>query len=362
MTTCTFLCDDPVIDTYFYAHLRRAVMNLANVFQEIDFVFTTEALECSLLCLCAVMETQQAYPDKQIQITVLNPVHAKHRTQDVGNRWQFPACALDRIAFPPISIKCDDSLKYKRIDRWMIDHSDYLICYHYTDIHTDNQIHDYARRSKAVLIDLTEQDTAWFIRSCIPHLTLEQQWLKLQREQGVTLRALGEQYHRSYPVMSTRIAELTNKLKRYAVYNVARQGRSDPFSQPAVCGVLLGTDPLSAEELFCFEQAAAFIIGRFPLSRFLVAETCPAEPMASLAKRVNEYSNFHTSELHVLGKSVSLKDILNRSNMILCATGQHGLLPALRRKSYETPRLKVFNISHPLPATVYLGTGEAVRC
>lgn len=360
MTTCTFLCDDPVIDTYFYTRLQQAVLEIAEVHDDINFLFPSETGECMLLCLCAVVEAKMAYPHKRIEITTV--ANKWRQKRSVDEDWYFPDCIVDHLVVSSSLMACENDRKYirlrNRIDRWVIDRSDYVICYHYTDLASDNQLYRYAHLSKAKLIDLVQQDTLRFIQNCIPCLTPAQQQLKQQRDCGATLLELANCYSRSTTTIGLRLNKIAHALTGYAKSRVMERSRIDVVSQPVICSLLLDHTAITDEILYHLKQFVGFILQRCNSALFLVDQAIAvSEPVAILSRLIkrHRYAKMKPAHISVFGRPILWSEILAVSDFVIYNTEQQERLITLHQESIalETqnivPRLKAFNISGPAP-------------
>ena len=91
MPTCSFFCDDRIIDANFYAKLQKAVYTLVETLEETEFLFTNSFQESPFLA--AALEAKQRYPQKK------HPPYAGAAHIGSGTAYadRFPQPALLRV-------------------------------------------------------------------------------------------------------------------------------------------------------------------------------------------------------------------------------------------------------------------------
>ena len=159
MTICSFIGSHDVYDKDIYSRVRTAANNLIEENDEVDFLFYCIDPFISI-CLRAVLEAKSSFSQKVSITLVLNESnYESFKSQDADNP---PYCMVDKVILlsTPVSKEEDPIRLSKKVQRWIIRNSTYLICYLYRQMYTaKNQLLDYAKRKSVSIIDLTDKST-----------------------------------------------------------------------------------------------------------------------------------------------------------------------------------------------------------
>lgn len=274
MTTCSFLCQTPIVDHHFYTHLQRAVFALVREHDEIEFIFRQEHGAEKLIIFCALLEAKQAFLDKRIHISLCcSPLRS---TEERFLNCVFPDYMYYRIYYYPFNL--DDLLSSHsvsamlRADRWLLRQTDYVISYWYPDLQADNQAYRAVQHSRAKIIHLTQPETLHFIHDSISRLSPEQQETKILLLAGVTQKALCEEYHVSKTTMTSRIYRISKALREFAVERMQGHHWVDVLTQPMLCSVLL--ESISESYVPNIRQTVQIMLERFWQPRFYLPRRC----------------------------------------------------------------------------------------
>ena len=116
MFVCTFLGHKEVYDKDIYEKLARAVYGLVEEHDEAEFLFYNQGTFYDL-CLAAVLEARQRFPQKRISITWVVPAEERERWQRL-----LDACDYETMVQDHYSPGC-----MMRRNRYMVDHAALLI-------------------------------------------------------------------------------------------------------------------------------------------------------------------------------------------------------------------------------------------
>lgn len=161
MATCTFLGHKEVHDKDIYEKLARAVYGLVEEHDEAEFLFYNQGTFYDL-CLAAVLEARQRFPQKRISITWVVPAEERERfaADLAGGRGNLPPCVADRVAAPP-PVSGSPVTAHKKIERWTIQQSTHLISYlYFAFCAPENRQYFYARAAGLTVLDMTSPETA----------------------------------------------------------------------------------------------------------------------------------------------------------------------------------------------------------
>ena len=109
----------------------------------------------------------------------------------------LPCCAFDRILLPPVSYVSNRHFiaAQRKLQRWVMDRSDYLFCYHYKELGYEKRLYLHALQTCPHLIDLTQTATQTFLHGQISSLPMEAQSIKRLSDQGITNREIAGLLH-----------------------------------------------------------------------------------------------------------------------------------------------------------------------
>lgn len=302
MLTCSFLCDDPIVDEDFYPKLQSAIDNLVSMHDEIEFLLFHTYRNCTVSALCAILEAKQAYLNKRILLTLVASNAIMEQLAQTSEIF-VPVCAFDRVLLLPVEDK--NGQNYRTAPRvaqeWMIDRSDYLFFYLYEDFLTNRQLYRYARRAKNIkIIDLTSRATARFIKNSISNLSVNEQYIKKQVDNGITYRMLGKKYGITDSAIGLKVRKIAHKLSYYAAYRFYQQiGRNTAL--PSIVCCLLdfhSKEPLRADKIRAVKQAVSFLTCNVEQCLFIVAQSmCRSVMITAVRQAIQE--NLRTHKAHI---------------------------------------------------------------
>ena len=280
MSTCTFLFDYPFVDGNLYPKLLTAVLEIVQLHEETEFLFTN-ALSQSL-CLAAVLEARQRHPQKRIRVTLVGRTSAAELLSATDYH-TLPACAIDRILTPSSPVKSSRYLNaaHESLQMWAIDRSDHLICHYYKELNCRNRLYDYARNATLYFWDLTEPDTTAYIQQEITRLSPEEQTIVRAIQSGVKAGEIGTQLGLSAAAVCARHAKVVRKLRTAVQRRAPKPGLAADSSKPVTCSLFAcdSSAVFKPEQLPALTQAVRYIIKRFHVYMFIVERSACDSPL-----------------------------------------------------------------------------------
>ena len=274
MFVCTFLGHKEVYDKDIYEKLTRAVYGLVEEHDEAEFLFYNQGTFYDL-CLAAVLEARQRFPQKRISITWVVPAEERERfaADLAGGRGKLPPCVADRVAAPP-PVSGSPITAHRKVERWTIQQSTHLISYlYFAFCAPENRQYFYARAAGLTVLDMTSPETAARILEGAAALP-EREGLALRGAlEGRSHREIGE----ILGISSSAAQQLSQRAGR-SLRRAARQRLVGLWGQepapPVQCGIF-ALGPLTYESLSAFEQAVRFLWDRYHVRQFnIAAEYC----------------------------------------------------------------------------------------
>lgn len=229
MAVCTFLGSDKVFEKeeYIYEKILNAVYEIVRENEEVEFLFYNRYYFYKL-CFKAVIEVKGHNPERKIKATVVVKQEEKEEflRNIEENRFGVPDCEIDNVITPPPipspKRDADYSAVRKKIERWLIEQSDYLVSYLYPGFHeVENRHYVYARKNKITIYDVTSKETEECIRESMNILRERDQFIVNKINEGLTYREVGELLGISQSAVQQILRRACRELQ-YAVYKRMR--------------------------------------------------------------------------------------------------------------------------------------------
>lgn len=276
MAICTFLGYRAVYEQDIYERLSDAVYGLVRKHEEVEFLFHCHG-EFYDMCLAAVLEAKQHYPQKKITMTWA----ARADGQDCAD---VPACMIDKIIVPPIPEQ-DAIRAHAKRERWLIQHATHLISYVYFSLHApENRHYRYAERLGLTIRDVTCPDTAAYIAESIGALPERERFILQRIDDGLTQKQAGELLGVSGPVARQSLMRSCRDLRKLMKARLQTAREQNP-APPVTCGIFaLGR--ATGDALRRFEQATLFLARTYHVTRFSIAAEYCHTPYADALLRL----------------------------------------------------------------------------
>lgn len=147
MKTCTFAGHREVYDAGIAERASEAIETM--LFADADFYFYTGGMgEFDRLCAAAVRRMQRAYPHRNIKLALVLP----YMLQSLNDNREYYETEFDDILVPIELMGVHYKGAIQKRNRWMVDHSDYLLAYVRRDFGGAYQTLRYARRRPELTI------------------------------------------------------------------------------------------------------------------------------------------------------------------------------------------------------------------
>lgn len=319
MLVCSFLGHETVYDMNIYGNLLNAIEEIVQEADEVDFWFygLGVALDSkkSFMSKCsdAVYEIKTRYPEKTIQHTQIvweflteNAKAALHRHVS-----DIPTCFVDRViapSFPEPEFSDDISNVTNKIQRWIIQQSNHIISYVYTGFFDPiNKHYNYAKKSKALIHDVTDSATAAQIYNSYDILDKFECQVVKGQSNGQSLKDLAKQLD----IKQSDIKYYTDKARKVLTKRALQRlnlylARATP--KMAVCSIF-ALPEITYDSLSAFQQAVSYLINKYDDVQFnILAEYCSTGYMLILENLTRSYYGMeitaitHFSEIPVMTK------------------------------------------------------------
>lgn len=270
MVICSFLGNETIYDTKVRGRLMEAVERVVEENDAVDFwlyIRGSSILKNThfiVACCEAVTEVKKRWPNKIILLTLIG---RSDRSRDM----EIPICLVDRVITAPDFFPRQDVQDFssvpKKIQRWIMKQSEYIICYVYKSFYEiENQLLTSARASGATLYDVTDPDTAAAIVDSYRLLKERERFILKCRDEGQSLKEIGEQLG----ITGNGVREA----ERYACYKLRvmaleRKAKLEEQPETDVCGIF-GLGKETEESIEVFRQALEYLIKKCHVTRFLI--------------------------------------------------------------------------------------------
>ena len=374
MAVCSFMGHINLYDWGLEEKLRKAVAQLVRGQEEVEFLFPPGAGAFHDLCAAAALEAKQRHPDKKITLTLV--VRAEEREKYTADEPEEEAavlaCMADRVISPPDGTR-------QSAQRWTVERSTHFISYFYAGLHVPEARYARLARSRGLTVtDLTDPETAAFIARRADGLEEDARRLLRGIGGGRTLKELAQEAGVCVPTVRRRIQRACGTLRRQAEQRRLDMAPADAGT-PAVCGVFaLGR--VTDRRLYVLEQTALYLVRRYHVTRFEVAEeychsgymqilrsisevyrdvrivgiTRYPEPtqeawrliVSDFVPPCHEVENFDPGVRRVGAKMLRLmKFIIKRSDFCLCALADNAFAESICRTAAKCGGVKLLDMS-----------------
>lgn len=185
----------------------------------------------------------------------------------------------------------EERVHSSRIEKWVIDHSNYLFRYSYQDLQFDHQhlLYNYAKNAKKlVIIDLTSQETVCSIKNSISKLSPDKQYIKHQLDNGLSEYTIMCNMGLKVGQFRRKIVQIPDELSRYATERFYEQiGRNTPLPS-SICSIMdfHPMTPVSEEKIQALKQMITILVYDFGITLFVVEQSMCSSKMVSVIKGV----------------------------------------------------------------------------
>lgn len=281
MTVCSFLGQRHLLDADLYPRMVNTIETLLKQHDDMDFWFHDQNAFTDI-GLRAVLAVRSRYPQKHITITYVASAPFNKK------KIPFPDCLIDRVVVAPHAL----SDKGDSLHRWVIQQSDYLIRYVYPvlreHVHT---LSAFAEKQPVVVCDVTNPDTAAFIRESVDKLKENERNVIQKREEGYSKKEIMSQLGLTRWKMEEAFR---TGLQRLYWIAEQRESRARPCL-PTTCGIFsLGKGDLYTA--MHFQRMLGWMDSRWGLRRFFLDASCAtAAEISHLVYTVKTYYKYHVT-------------------------------------------------------------------
>lgn len=257
MPVCTFISGYFIYEKYLYGTLLKTLSHIVKQYDDIEFIFYNLS-DFGTLCFSAALQIKQFNPNKKITLTkVVNEIKTSCYTYD------DPDFLFDKhIAAPKFSKpkrESDHTTIAKKIERWIIEHSDIAICYLYPNFFpTEMSFYQYAKKKGLAIWDITCAETKQFISESIKTLPEKKQMLLQRLKEGMPKKDIMQLMETTPSALNASIKYIGHMLSRKALTLY----RNDLKSFGTCCVVALGKE--TPQNIINFKLLVRFLT-RSPL-------------------------------------------------------------------------------------------------
>jgi len=285
MAVCTIIGHSELFDADLEERIEKAIAAIARQNDEIDFWFHN-AHGIARTVFVAAIRAKARYPKKKITITL---VDSGVRQSDMPHRnlflgWSFPACAFDRLLVPPYASELQSLLEAplddmdhaqmhrvrKKIERWMLQQSDYCLCYTYRELmESTTSLYQYALRLKTLrMLNLTNPDTTAFFRERVARFPADEYDVFRYWDQGESLKSIGARYGITGTAVERRLKHTRKKLRGLGENRLLKASRERGCKRCGIVGVGAGTQ----EENSTLQNTLAYLHRNHGVKEFWVKD------------------------------------------------------------------------------------------
>lgn len=273
MAICAIIGHNELYDAELDGKIVRAISSIARRHEEIDFWFHSVD-GFSNKCFAAALQAKGLYPKKNITLTVVAEGDEEFADKDVAllAGLRFPLCAFDRVLVPPYTdelIRSSDDVSsatiahnrriWKKIERWMLQQSDYCLCYVYRELlESKTGIYQYALRCKQLQMkDLTAPETTAYIRERASKLPERERDMFFMWDRGEALKTIAAKCGVTSTAIEQRLLHVRRKLRGLAAHRAEKMTGEE--GQHKRCGII-GVSKSTERECVQMERSLAYLL------------------------------------------------------------------------------------------------------
>ena len=300
MIICSFLGHKDIYDEDIYEKLTEAVFNIAELDDTVEFQFCSTGYFYAL-CLAAVLEAKQRFPQKNIAIVIV--ARSESREYLVSNlkqnKIEFPLYIADKVISPPPGVvtesERDMTLSGRQLERWTIRRSMHIISYVYPVFFDSAHMqHRYAGNRGIAMTDITNPETTEEIRKNIQFLPERQKTVITMQLARQSWKEIAAACGTSIKTAHSDAVHACIRLQRDSIIGVLETFRRTPH-QPIVC-CILAIGEADYNSLCLFEQAILFLFRTYHVARFkILLEYCHSGYMYILEKLAEKFPEIKIS-------------------------------------------------------------------
>lgn len=285
MAICAIIGHNELYDTNLDGKIVKAISSIARRHEEIDFWFhSTDRF--SNKCFAAALHAKAQYPKKNVTLTVVAESIEEFADEDVVllTGLRFPLCAFDRVLVPPYTdelIHSSDDMSsatiahnrriWKKIERWMLQQSDYCLCYVYRELlESKTGLYQYALRCKQLQMkDLTTPETTAYIRERASKLPERERDMFIMWDRGETLKTIAAKYGVTSTAVEQRLLHVRRKLRGLAAYRAEKMTCEEGWHKR--CGII-GLTKSTERECVQLERTLAYLLRNQHINEIWIEE------------------------------------------------------------------------------------------
>ena len=303
MRVCSFLNHDALYDTrsYLVTQAREAIRRLVQMGDEIEFWFYKVA-GFQEICLEAVLEAKYQFPAKRIRIVFVifkreeNEIELRNEMSSlIVMSVQVPFCIIDKIIMAPIR---SDAVYFvaasKKFIRWIIDHSDYMISYVYSDLleSINEQYAFLMRKNDEYILDVTHKETKQFVLGSIAKLPDRWRFIVQKHAMGSSYREIGLLCGGSAERIRYHRHEASIRLQAMARQRSVALQQDYELARECACSIVgLSMEYANPDTLKAFEEIIIFLIYHCGVSVFILEQFYCYTPFAMLLRSLSSLRN-----------------------------------------------------------------------
>jgi len=276
MIICTFLGHVNLYDSNIYQKLVETIQRIVKAHDEIEFIFSTTYGGFYKICLMAAYHAKQCYPQKKITTTVLvnSPNQAEVITELKQGSVDFPPYLIDRVVSAPPNLapknKQDFSLSYKKMVRWLLCRSTYLVTYLYPAFCEPEMRHVlYAKKRGVKILDITNKSTEETIKNGLSLLSEEEQFIIQELLDGGSFAEIGRHLGVAGASINQRAHLAARSLRRYAETKLLQEYK-EGTSNPLTCSIF-SMGPATYKSVILFKREISLLLDKFHVRQFYIA-------------------------------------------------------------------------------------------
>lgn len=305
MKICTFLGHMRVYDSNIYQKLIETIQGIVKTDDEIEFWFSSTYGTFYEICLAAAYHTKQCYPQKKITTTVVVtlPNRAEVITKLKQGSIKFPPYFVDRVvSLPSVPDQKNErnfSLAYKKIERWLLRRSSYLITYLYPAFCEPEMRHIlYAKNRGVQIVDITNQATTDAIMESLNLLPEKEQFIVQKLLEGESFVGIGRHFGITGNAINQKAHLAAKSLRGYADARL-RQEYKEGTSNPLNCSIF-SMGPAIYNSVISFKRDVSFLLNKFHVRRFYIASEYAHSEYMNILRRYSETFRYSDIEIVVV--------------------------------------------------------------
>ena len=256
---CSFFGHDNIYDTDLCDKLKLAINDLIENNNKIKFIFYKVHTEFEKQCFEAVLKAKSLHPDK-VYIVFLCDI--------TGKKFLISENLIDELIVVPF-IYGHFRFINKKLDKWIINVSDFLISYFYKETHDPKEtIYYLAVKKIPKIIDITDDETKLLINDSIDTFSDMEKLIFRRLDEGYSAEQIGAEIGKTAPTVR---AQVYRSFRKICDKQVKRNYTKNKF-KPRICGILESRNNAESDEEL--KNTINFLASSYGVTHFLMTSKC----------------------------------------------------------------------------------------